>query len=147
MKDALLRQIEIEKRFAEKLISNKRDVMPHLVVFKGSAIIPIFVPDGDILSEMIKSVISEGFDMLVVSFEGKMKELPKSEFKEYMKTYRYGEILKDSKSIDVVVIWGIEKETNYRCLNVYIKGEKLSLHMKFENESFDRVIGRLSFIG
>jgi hypothetical protein len=148
MREKLENEMEYEKIFAEKAIEAGETLVPHLVIFKGDAIVPIFSPEREAIIKVLRAVLTTDFDMLIVSFEGYMREVKGEDLEEYMKRYKYGDVQKDKSSMEVVVIWGIEKKTNYRCVNIYKKeGGKLSLFEKFENDDFDRVMGSLSFMG
>jgi hypothetical protein len=148
MKERLEKELEYEKVFSEKTIEAGETIIPHLVIFKGDTIVPIFSPEREDIIKVLRAVLTTEFDMLIVSFEGYMREVKEEKLEEYTKRYKYGDVQKDKSSIEVVVIWGIEKKTNYRCVNIYKKeGSKLSLLHKLENEDFDRVMGNLSFMG
>ena len=137
----LLEIIEQEKEIAERL----DEVANHLIIIRNNRTYLVFpVGDREVVRFTIERAIKKGFDVLVAVFEAKMKSLSPEE----MKTYKYGDVLKDEKAKDCVVIWGIEKESNYRVYVIYEReGRKLKEVKRLENEDFDRVRGYLTFMG
>ena len=142
MKEELLKIIEKEKEMCEKGIRLPRVIFRN----KGNKELNVFLIMGgrEEIKEILSRALSFNIDLLIVVFEARYKEFDKEKFKEY----KYGDLSKDKKAKDVVIIWGIEKGENYRVFNVYEdKINKLELINSFEKEEFDNVLGELSFFG
>ncbi|MEM5866346.1 MAG: hypothetical protein QXG39_00300 [Candidatus Aenigmatarchaeota archaeon] len=156
MKQNLIETLEIEKRLVEKIKKSKEFVLPHFLVqgedgkFK---IIYVVIEDKrnypTILSEWLRRLLLEKWKLFIFTFEARMKKIDCSEgFEKALEKYRYGELQNDVDAIDCIVIWGIEKDENYRTFRIYeVQDESLKLVEEFENEEFDKVCGRLSFLG
>jgi len=139
MKEELLKIIEKEKEMCEKGIRLPRVIFRN----KGNKELNVFLIIGG-REEIISRALSTNIDLLIVVFEARYKKFDKEKFKEY----KYGDLSNDKKAKDVVIIWGIEKDENYRVFNVYEdKINKLELINSFEKEEFDNVLGELSFFG
>lgn len=150
MKDRLIEQLDFEKNFAE----NFEEVKPHIAVFRGNNAYPIFFVGGEEIRGWIKNTLDmikkTMFDMLICVFEGKMNKfkLENMSKEEFIENYKYGKVLNDETSKDVVLIWGIEKDTNYRAYRVYERKDKvLTLIQNLEDEKFDEIVGNLTFMG
>jgi len=142
MKEELLKLIEFEKEMCEKGVR-----LPRVILRKKGTkeLASVFiVGTRESVKEVIRKALSSDINLLIVVFEARYKEFEREEFK----SYEYGDLAKDEEAKDVVIIWGIEKDENYRVFNVYEdKINKLELIKSFEEKEFDNVLGELSFFG
>ena len=123
-------------------------VFPTLVCLNNENSIEVYHSmDREGLNFAIRKKIREGFIHVFVIFEGKMKTIPTKDVDDFLKNYKYGSVLRDKSSKDVVVAYGYSpKEKNAKWVVFDEKMEKVEF-CKEGIEILDNIKGFLTPFG